>query len=197
MCLNSLKAELMQLPLETLQVLFDEIINQKQLERKEQQCIYENITRIYKLLNSINNLAQHKKKQFELFDSIGCIVDGIDILQLIDNMTVEQLLDSHKTTLRQRKNIPIEETKEFQTELKTLYAQIGPNAYEPQHQNLIKQRIKRYYEELEKTFNKFGKRVCEPQFFNVIYNGLAAKELVPYSKNKEDIFNDLKSMANV
>ena len=152
---------------------------------------------MYKLLNSINNLAQHKKKQFELFNSIGCIVDGIDILQLIDNMTVEQLLDSHKTTLRQRKNIPIEETKEFQTELKTLYAQIGPNVYEPQHQNLIKQRIKRYYEELEKTFNKFGKKVCEPQFFNVIYNGLAAKELVPYSKNKEDIFNDLKSMANV
>ena len=77
-----------------------------------------------------------------------------------------------------------------------LFSRAGAKAYEANYQMVVKNRLKRYYEELRKYHAKFGKRVCEPQFFNVIYNGLIAKELIPFSKGRNDILNDLKWLAS-
>lgn len=112
-------------------------------------------------------------------------------------MTVAQLLRSKSIAHCQRSERPIDETSEFQIELKAFLSCTGAKAYEANYQMIVKNRLERYYEECCKYHSKFGERVCEPQFFNVIYNSLRAKELMPFSKGRNDILNDLKWLANV
>ena len=111
-------------------------------------------------------------------------------------MTVAQLLRSKSIAHCQRSERPIDETSEVQIELKAFLSCTGAKAYEANYQMIVKNRPERYYEELRKYHSKFGERVCQ-QFFNVIYNSLTAKELMPFSKGRNDILNDLKWLANV
>ena len=197
MQIEPLKEELRKLPLDTLQSLFDEIITQKKIEQRERQRYHECMVKFHSLLSNLCYVAERQKKRLALFDAIGCEVDGKYVSSVVDQMTVAQLLHSKSIAHSQRQSRPIEETSEFQKELKAFYSRAGAKAYEMNNQVAVKRRLERYYEELQKYYGKFGKRVCEPKFFNVIFNGLVAKELVPYSKGKNDILSDLQWLANV
>lgn len=197
MHIQTLKEELLKLPLDTLQELFGETITQKKIEQMERQRYYESMVKFHKLLNNLCISAQLQKKRLTLFDNIGCDINGEAVSSVVDQMTVAQLLYSKNVVHNQKRVCPIEETQEFQKELKALYSIIGPKAYESNNQVIVKKRLERYYEELKKYYAKFGERICKPQFSNIIYNGLNAKEILPLSKGQNDVLDDLKWISNV
>ena len=122
MQIEHLKEELRKLPLETLQSLFDEIMTQKKIEQREQQRRHEYMVNFHRLLSNLCYASQRQKKKLALFDFIGCDVDGINMSSVVDHMTVAQLLRSKSIAHCQRRERPIEETSEFQMELKAFFS---------------------------------------------------------------------------
>lgn len=196
MQMEHLREELLKLPLEQLQPLFDEILTQKNKELKERQQYENKIKKLLKTLSSLCVAAESQKNKWSLFNLIGCDINEISIPSIVDQLTVSQLISSLKTSYSNRKAIPIEETKEFQTELRIAASRIGASAYTPKNQRILKDRMERYYSELNRYYLKFGRRISEPQFFKVIVNGLKAKEIIPLSKNQNDIMNDITRIVN-
>lgn len=191
-----IREELMKLPLEQLQVLFDEILTQKNKELKEKQQYENNIKKLLKIWSLLCTVAELKKNRWSLFNIIGCDINEISIPSIVDKLTVAQLISSIKKSYSNRKEIPIEETQEFQNELMTAASRIGESAYTPENQKILKNRMEKYYSELNRYYLKFGRRISEPQFSKVIVNGLKTKEIMPLSKKQNDIMNDITRIVN-
>ena len=196
MQLEHLRAELCSFSLEQLQPFFEEITEQKKKEQKEKIQYEKNINMLLKLLKSVCLVAEHKKKQWALFNLIGCETEELCINAVVDHLSVAQLLESINISYSLSKRTPIEETREYQKELEIASLRIGAIAYTPENQKILKDRLERYYAELDRYYQKFGKRISEPQFFKIIVNGLKIKDIVPISKNQNDIMNDIIRIVN-
>lgn len=196
MQLEHLRNELCNFPLEMLQPFFEDIINQKKKEQQEKEQFENNISKLLKLLKNICFVADHKKRQWMLFDFIGCETEELCLSSVLEQLSIAQLLESINISYALNKKIPIEETREYQIELDTANLRMGAIAYTPENQKILKDRLERYYAELDRYYQKFGRRISEPQFFKIIVNGLKIKDIVPISKNQNDIMNDIIRIVN-
>lgn len=166
---DDLKIELLKLPLEVLEPLFDEILLIKEKELREKRMYYANIQKLQDIFGGILGLAEHYQKVISIFDVIGCETENFvfDSKKLINNLTVRQIIES-----------------DFVKRL-------------PRRRTFFLKGLSPYQQELVRYFERYGEKICSSQYIRVIRNSLIVKEIIRPNITQEAILDEIHKLFGV